>query len=160
LLEKNPQVISFEYVQDFRPEVQQAFIALGTFAHKESAHRHMTMDIGYGLKNLHEYVQSDSSGVWIAWDGEQPVGFFVGKVHPLFFSKDLVAVDTVWYVLPKSRGSRVGLQLLELFEKWSESKGVKDIRIGQTSKLEHSAFDKIMGKRGYEYVGSYFVRKV
>lgn len=154
------EVFLFERVQDFRPEVRAAFIHLGLTAHEESAHSHMTMDIGYGLQNLKRFIEGPKSAVWVAWEGDKPVGFFAGKLHDLFFSRDLVAEDTVWYVLPEKRGTRVGLRLLELFEAWSESKGVKDIRIGQTSKLEHGAFDKIMDKRGYEYVGSYYVRKV
>ena len=158
-LEKQ-QEVEFELVKDFREEAAKAFIELGLVAHEESAHSHMTMDVAYGLENLRYFVEDPLHAVWIAWEGETPIGFFAGKAHPLFFSRDLVAVDTVWYVLPEKRGSRVGLQLLELFEEWSEALGVADIRIGQTSKLEHSAFNKIMGKRGYEYVGSYYVRKV
>ena len=156
-LEKQ-QEVEFELVEDFREESARAFIELGLVAHEESAHSHMTMDVAYGLENLRSFVEDSLHAVWIAWEGETPIGFFAGKAHPLFFSRDLVAVDTVWYVIPEKRGSRVGLQLLGLFEEWAESKGVKDIRIGQTSKLEHSAFNKIMGKRGYEYVGSYYVR--
>ena len=152
--------VTFEFVRDFRPAVARAFVDLGTAAHKESAHSHMTMDIGYGLHNLHDFVKGRLSGVWIAWEGEKPIGFFVGKAHPLFFSKDLVAVDTVWYVSPEKRGTRVGLQLLGLFERWAEDLGVVDIRVGQTSKLDPRVFNGILSSRGYDCVGSYFVRKV
>jgi len=158
-LEKTEAVV-FELVEDFRPEVQAAFIDLGLTAHAESSHSHMTMDIEFGLENLKKFVEGPMSAVWIAWEGDKPVGFFAGKANTLFFSRDLVAVDTVWYVLPEKRGTRVGLRLLELFEEWAESKKVKDIRVGQTSKLEFDAFDGIMSGRGYEFVGSYYVRKV
>jgi hypothetical protein len=38
--------------------------------------------------------------------------------------------------------------------------GSKDLRIGQTSQLDPKVFNGILNSKGYEFVGSYFVRKV
>ena len=152
--------VTFELVRDFRPEVVRAVLQLGKKAHSESAHSHLALDPGYLLDNAERYTHKDRHAFWLAWDGDEAVGVFAGKANPYFFSRDLVAGDSLWYVIPEKRGSRVGLQLLGLFESWAEALGVADIRIGQTSKLEPEVFNGILSKRGYDNVGSYFVRKV
>ncbi len=158
-LEKDQEVI-FELVQDFRTEVAKAVLELGKKAHGESAHRHLKLDLGYLLDNAEKYTHADGHAFWLAWEGNEAIGVFAAKTHPYFFSRDLVAGDSLWYVVPEKRGSRVGLQLLGLFEDWAEEHGVVDIRIGQTSKLAPEVFNGILSKRGYDNVGSYFVRKV
>ena len=158
-LEKQ-QEVEFELVREFRPEIIHAVIELGKMAHAESAHSHLELDLDYLVYNAEQYTHEDNHAFWMAWEGDRPVGVFAGIAHPYFFSRDLVAGDSLWYVIPEKRGSRVGLQLLGLFESWAEDLGVTDIRIGQTSKLEPEVFNGILSKRGYDNVGSYFVRKV
>ena len=158
-LEKDQEVI-FELVQDFRTEVAKAVLELGKKAHGESAHRHLKLDLGYLLDNAEKYTHADGHAFCFSWEGNEAIGVFAAKTHPYFFSRDLVAGDSLWYVIPEKRGSRVGLQLLGLFEDWAQEHGVVDIRIGQTSKLAPEVFNGILSKRGYDNVGSYFVRKV
>ena len=152
--------VTFELVQDFRPEVVRAVLQLGKKAHSESAHRHLALDLGHLLDNAERYTHLKDHAFWLAWEDGEAVGVFAGKANPYFFSLDLVAGDSLWYVVPEKRGSRVGLQLLGLFEQWAEDLGVVDIRIGQTSKLEPRVFNGILSGRGYDCVGAYFVRKV
>ena len=154
------ETVTFELVRDFRPEVVRAVLQLGKKAHEESAHRHLALDPGYLLDNAERYTHLDKHVFWLAWEDGEAVGVFAGKANPYFFSRDLVAGDSLWYVVPEKRGSRVGLQLLGLFEQWAEDLGVVDIRIGQTSKLDPRVFNGILSGRGYDCVGSYFVRKV
>ena len=156
---KNSGVISFEFIDDFSVSFGSAVVSLGTIAHAESAHRHMTLDVDYGLSNVRNFISDSRCAFWLAWSGDTPIGVFGGKVRPLFFSRDLIAEDILWYVLPEHRGSRVGLQLLSLFERWAFEHGAKDLRIGQTSQLDPKVFNGILGSKGYELVGSYFVRK-
>jgi len=151
---------SFEFVEQFREDVAQAVLTLGRLAHGETAHQHLKLDLSYLLENARKFTYSDKCAFWLAWEDEKPVGVFAGKVTDYFFSKDLVAGDSLWYVVSEKRGSRIGLELLNLFEKWAKDQGVVDIRIGQTSKLDPSVFNGILKSRGYDCVGSYFVRKV
>jgi GNAT superfamily N-acetyltransferase len=152
--------VSFEFVRDFRPAVVRAVLKLGKPAHEESAHSHLALDPGFLLDNAELFTHLDNHCFWLAWEGDEAVGVFAGKANPYFFSRDMVAVDSLWYVVPEKRGSRVGLQLLGLFEQWAEALGVVDIRIGQTTMLDPRVFNGILSSRGYDCVGSYFVRKV
>ena len=154
------EAVTFELVRDFRPAVVRAVLKLGKLAHEESAHSHLALDPGFLLDNAERYTHLPRHGFWLAWDGDEAVGVFAGKANSYFFSRDLVAGDSLWYVVPEKRGSRVGLQLLGLFEAWAEELGVVDIRVGQTSKLDPRVFNGILSSRGYDCVGSYFVRKV
>ena len=152
--------VSFEFVRDFRPAVVRAVLKLGKPAHEESAHSHLALDPGFLLDNAELFTRFENHCFWLAWEGDEAVGVFAGKANPYFFSRDMVAVDSLWYVVPQKRGSRVGLQLLGLFEQWAEALGVVDIRIGQTTMLDPRVFNGILSSRGYDCVGSYFVRKV
>ena len=152
--------VSFEFVRDFRPAVVRAVLKLGKPAHEESAHSHLALDPGFLLDNAELFTHLANHCFWLAWEGDEAVGVFAGKANPYFFSRDMVAVDSLWYVVPEKRGSRVGLQLLGLFEQWAEALGVVDIRIGQTTMLDPRVFNGILSSRGYDCVGSYFVRKV
>jgi len=149
-----------ELVQDFSPAVARAVLDLGQKAHEESAHSHLALDAVFLLENAECYTHLENHAFWLAWDGDEAVGVFAGNANPYFFSRDLVAGDSLWYVVPEKRGSGVGLQLLGLFEQWAKELGVVDIRIGQTSKLDPRVFNGILNSRGYDCVGSYFVRKV
>lgn len=160
MLEKNPDVISFELVEKFRDDVARAVVKLARMAHSESGHRHLNLDLDLLLKNASHYTRADRHAFWLAWEGDEPVGVFAGQANPYFFSRDLVAGDSLWYVVPEKRGTRVGIRLLDLFEEWAEGLGVVDIRVGQTSQLDPRVFNGILSGRGYECVGSYFVRKV
>lgn len=151
-------MVQFERVRDFRPAVAEAVASLGRLAHAESGHRHLNLDIGYLLENSERFTRLPSKAFWLAWEDDRPVGVFAGVVHDYYFSRDLVAEDSLWYVVPEKRGSRVGLQLLDLFEAWADEQGAVDIRVGQTSKLDPRVFNGILGSRGYDNVGSYFVR--
>ena len=151
-------LVVFERVRDFRPAVQDAVVTLGRMAHSESGHRHLSLDLDYLLENSERFTRMASKAFWLAWEGDRPVGVFAGIVHDYYFSRDLIAEDSLWYVVPDKRGTRVGLQLLELFEEWADGQDVVDVRVGQTSNLDPRVFNGVLGRTGYDNVGSYFVR--
>ena len=93
---------TFELVRDFRPEVVRAVLQLGKKAHEESAHRHLALDPGYLLDNAQRYTHLDRHAFWLAWQDGEAVGVFAGKANPYFFSRDLVAGDSLWYVVPEA----------------------------------------------------------
>src|SRR5262245_32146893 len=60
---------------------------------------------------------------WIAYDGDEPVGYLVGKINRSFFSQSTYAVQEMWYVVPHYRGSSAALRLLREFERWADERG-------------------------------------
>ena len=106
------------------------------------------------LRVAENNAKSDDRVIFLAWDGEDPVGVFVGNVASYYFGPDLVATDTIWYVVPEKRGTYVGIKLLSLFEDWARSKGAADIRIGQTSTIKPEVFEGLLEKRGYKFIGA------
>jgi GNAT superfamily N-acetyltransferase len=75
-------------------------------------------------------------------------------VSKYYFSNDTVANDIAWFVTKGMRGTRVGLRLLDKFEEWALSKGVKEVRIGYSTDINPKAFNSLMEKRGYQVVGA------
>ncbi len=151
---KISDIISFQFIDDFSVSFGSAIVSLGTIAHAESAHRHMTLDVDYGLSNVRRFISDPQCAFWLAWSGNTPIGVFGGKVRPLFFSRDLIAEDILWYVLPEYRGSKVGWELLTMYERWSADQGTVDTRVGMTSMINADVFNGIMEKRGYKCIGA------
>jgi GNAT superfamily N-acetyltransferase len=56
-----------------------------------------------------------------------PIGIIIGSIQEFPFSLDKQAYEHIWYVLPKYRKNKVGLELYEAFEYWAIKLGVKVI---------------------------------
>ena len=63
-----------------------------------------------------------------------PIGIIVGSIQEFPFSLDKQAYEHIWYVLPKYRKNKVGLELYEAFEYWATRLGVKVIHSAYPNK--------------------------
>ena len=98
-------------------------------------------------------------GVLAYNDKDEAVGMLAGSVTPYFFSKGSVASDFVWYVLPKYRGSRTALKMLNMFTDWSRKQGASELYMGVTTNIAAERTGKLLQKRGFDHVGgNYRVR--
>jgi|TARA_R110000796_G_C14371766_1_gene414105 hypothetical protein len=151
---KNKSAVHYDEITNVSPLTAGAFVYLGKKAHAESSFSRLTFDGAKLLRVAENNAKSDDRVIFLAWDGEDPVGVFVGNVASYYFGPDLVATDTIWYVVPEKRGTYVGIKLLSLFEDWARSKGAADIRIGQTSTIKPEVFEGLLEKRGYKFIGA------
>lgn len=131
-----------------------ALALLGQEMHAESSYSKLEFDRKRVFETFDWYLNDDDKTAIIAWKGDTPVGLYAGYVCKYYFSNDTVANDIAWFVTKGMRGTRVGLRLLDKFEEWALSKGVKEVRIKYTTDINPKAFDSLMGKRGYENVGA------
>jgi GNAT superfamily N-acetyltransferase len=136
------------------PKDLPAVIALGSQMHQESVYSKFDFDenkLGRLLynhiinpKTLFAYVGSSKGAL---------TGVFLGSIGEHYFGTDLIASDTLWYVSPQSRGSRVGLQLLRAFENWAKERDAAEIYVGVSSGLSADKTGTMLQKLGYDVVG-------
>lgn len=106
----------------------------------------------YLLKNKKEAI------VILYIKEERIIGIIVGTSSTLPFNNDLQCSETIWYVVPEYRKSRIGLELYEAFEYWA--KEVVKARVIHTSNPEGGMLDKIYLKQGYKPLEQLFMKVI
>ena len=127
---------------------------LGLLMHAESSYSKLKFSKNKLLDIFEMYLQDDNKVVFIAVDGDKPLGLYAGYISEYYFSEELVANDIAWFVVREKRGTRIGLRLLDCFEHWAKERGSSEIRIGYSTDINPAAFDSLMKKRGYSMVGA------
>jgi len=94
---------------------------------------------------------------WVAYDDyDKPIGYLAATIRPSFYSRRSYAVQEMWYVVPRARGTRASIELLVQFERWALSHRVERVYM----QVEHDADDtlvvkimKLMSRLGYRTQG-------
>ena len=147
-------IVDYRVITSIGPIISSDMLYLGKMAHAESSFSRLEFSGDKLLAVAANNAKDPNRVIFMAYKDDAPVGVFVGNVASYYFGPDLVAVDTIWYVVPEQRGSYVGIKLLELFENWAKSKGAADIRIGQSSTIKPEVFEGLLEKRGYKFIGA------
>ena len=135
--------------------VETAFCEMGRLAFEESSFRGLVeVDEGQLLEVARKFAVEDGHVLMIALDEDRPVGVFAGHTSDFYFSSDKFARDVLWYVREEYRKFGVGLGLLGLFEEWARLENAKMVYLSQDSGINVDKFNRILGKRGYNLVGS------
>lgn len=93
----------------------------------------------------------------VSVDEDKVVGVIVGqKVVPVF-STDPVAMEVCWFLEPKYRESRRGLELLEGYIQWAQLVGCKHIQTALLVNEKHDV-DKLMRLHGFKHTEQGFQR--
>ena len=145
--------ITYEHIKLDKSNAD-ALVELGREMHAESSYSKLEFDNVRVFETFNSYLNDPDRTAIIAWKGDVPVGLYAGYIAKYYFSEDTVANDIAWFVTKRLRGTRVGLRLLDRFEEWALSKGVKEVRIGYSTDINPKAFNSLMEKRGYKIVGA------
>jgi len=148
-------------VRPIEPDDLPKVIDLGRQMHQESVYRHFNFDPSKFGRLLYHYVTNPNSCFAHVGTGKDTLsGVFLGSIDEHYFGTDLIASDTLWYVSPQSRGSRVALQLLWAFEKWAKNANVAEIYVGVSSGLSADKTGTMLQKLGYDAVGGNYKLRV
>jgi GNAT superfamily N-acetyltransferase len=136
-------------------------LALGALMHEESVFRHFDFDEEKCRNLIRRFTSnSDTHFACLSESGGVVTGMFAGSISEHYFGRDLIASDTLWYVLPEHRGSRAGLQLLRAFEKWAKARNAAEIFVGVSTGLGMDRTGGMLQKLGYDVVGGNFKLRV
>ena len=148
-------------VRAMEPDDVPGVIDLGYQMHQESVYRHFDFNPNKFGRLLYHYITNPNR--YFAHVGTSKGtlnGVFLGSIDEHYFGTDLIASDTLWYVSPQSRGSRVGLQLLRTYEKWARDHDAAEIYVGVSSGLKADKTGTMLQKLGYDVVGGNYKLRV
>ena len=78
---------------------------------------------------------------WVAYDdNNKPVGYLAGTIRDSFYSFRHYAVQEMWFVAPRARGTIAAIKLLVQFEHWARDHGVERIY----TQVEHDVDDTLV----------------
>ena len=142
------------------PEDVDTCIGLGWLMHKESALSSITFDVAKMKTIANACLSNPDWTCYVAKHNEMTIGMMVGFVGQYWFSTERYAMDLALYVHPDHRGSSAAFRLLKEFTIWASQQNVKQIRCGETTRVNPQATAKLYKKMGFEVGGQIFVRPV
>lgn len=148
-------------LRSFAEKDFEEVFALGVLMHEESVFRHFDFDKEKCRALFQRFTSNpDTHFACLSESGGVVTGMFLGSICEHYFGKDLIASDTLWYVLPEHRGSRAGLQLLRAFENWAKARNAAEVFIGVSTGLGTDRTGAMLQKLGYDVVGGNFKLRV
>lgn len=134
---------------------------LGLDMHKESWFSEFDFDITKAQTIWHRKVaQPDRWCLFVAEENDKIIGVFAGFANEHFFGNDLVSGDLILYVDPQHRGGTAAPRLIQAYEKWARSVGVKEIHIGVATGVNVERTARLFEKLGFGDRAYVFRKKV
>ena len=141
-------------------EDYEAALALSLEFLKESPYNGMPVDIDKYGGMLHETLRDINNGVVIfSLYGGVPCGLLVGKVSEVYFNKQKIAFELMWYVREAFRKFRESLRMFEVYEYWA--KNIAKVEYVQMNCLGDSNGDtltKFYIRKGFKMVEKGFLK--
>jgi hypothetical protein len=89
--------------------------------------------------------------------GDKPVGMIGGLVFPVFFNRDkLMAQELFWW----SESPGAGKALLDAFEGWAKDMGAERVVMMALDALEGAKVGEILKRRGYKPAESNYMKVI
>lgn len=148
-------MVTYTTLESLTWDMESDFVEMGRLAFDESQfHETVTFDPDKLVEIARSHVHDAGKVLHIAEDNGVVVGVFAGYKSSFYFSSDILCRDVLWFVRKEYRETGVGLVLLGMFEDWSKSQGTDVIWLSQDSGVDTDKFSRILGKRGYSFVGA------
>jgi GNAT superfamily N-acetyltransferase len=139
-------------------------VYLGRLHHNEFApHLDYDEDRCYLLyADVKRDVERDRYNAYIAYDGDEPIGYMLCSASQMFFSKQISTRLEFWFVVPKYRKTRAAFELIRVYENWARLRGAIEIWVSVAHNTGHTAMveqvSRMFEKMGYPKVGAYHCR--
>lgn len=130
------------------------------YANEAGKHSNFPVDLEHTLQNAAKTIQREDGCFLVAFDGNEPVGFIWGFCTALPWSKAKLAYDTILYVVPEKRKTRVGFKLMQGWYGWAKEQGAVEVQISIASGIHEEETENFFKKLGYSPVGSQFRMEV
>jgi GNAT superfamily N-acetyltransferase len=103
----------------------EAILRMGEQFYKASGFRHIAgFDPTVVTVIAEKMIEDQASDIFLAFDGDDPVGMAGVTIAPIYFSPgQVMAQELFWWVDPSHRGKGVGRALLDDLETWGKMQG-------------------------------------
>jgi len=129
-------------------------ISSGEEMHKSSNFKHLEWDARFFGENVVNLISSDNHDVLVAETDDGIVGGILCGVGPGISTRDPVAYELAFYVIPDARRSSAAPKLLRAYRDWAISRGAKRITAGNSAGAPDDGYVKLLTRAGFERTGS------
>lgn len=149
--------MSIEVREFERSDLVEVVMAAQSFHEESPHHRRFPFSIAK-VEDLvlNALVNPDWLTV-VAFDGRKCVGLGLFACMPMFFSEARECVDLTWWVHPKYRGTRAGLNMLKIYKQWAIDLGAGRAQIGVNTGIETERTGRLLSLLGFEQHGTIHV---
>jgi GNAT superfamily N-acetyltransferase len=112
------------------------------------------------FETIRASMVSDSMVFFVAEDEDGYAGMMGGFISEYPISYEKYASDFLMFIKEEKRGGSTALKLLNLFEDWAKSKGVKEIRLGSSHGVDTEKVKKFYEWQRYETIGHLFRKEL
>lgn len=140
--------------ESFALERLRDILELGMAMHAEGDYQTVPFDIEKTAHSIIEQVIKSPDGFGVlVYDGDNAVGMLAGGISQPFFSYTTYAYDYVWYMLPKYRGARASIRMLNMFKEWALEKGCDHLWMGVSTNINVEKTGRLFEKLGFRHIG-------
>lgn len=111
---------------------------------------------------LNEYLNIKECIILLAInDDAELVGIFWGVALPVLpWTPTVSAIDILFFVKDRYRGTRVANRLIKMYEDWAKSMSCKETLLGTTSGINTERTIKFYERLGYKFLGSQLSKEI
>ena len=137
------------------------FIPLGEAYHKEAQnHGNFPLSLDQTLQNAARAIMCEDSVILLAFSDGDPAGFIWGGSYALPWSDKKLAMDTLLYVKPEHRGTKVSFLLMQAWEKWAKESGAVEVQISIASGIHEDKTCQFYQRLGYHHTGTQYRKEI
>lgn len=138
-----------------------AFVPLGESYHGEAQkHGNFPLSLDQTLQNAATAIMREESVILLAFSDADPAGFLWGGCYALPWSDKKLAMDTLLYVKPEHRGTRVSFLLMQAWERWAKESGAVEVQISVASGIHEDKTIQFYERLGYKQIGTQYRKEV
>jgi|10_taG_2_1085330.scaffolds.fasta_scaffold29627_2 GNAT superfamily N-acetyltransferase len=128
------------YIKDMIPEI-----------HQESRYRTSKLSMLKVFDLFNTTMNDKDHFCFLAWRDDKVIGLISGYCAEHYFTEDIYAYESMFYVRPEYRKGRTALLLLRTFEKWAKDNNCVEISVGISTEIDTektaSFYEKLKYKR-------------
>lgn len=136
-----------------------AITRLGAIFHEQAGWSEIKYEQSDCAASLAAFMQSDAFLCFVADEGEI-VGMAAGVVSPVYFNRDhLSGEELFWWVSGKA-SQMTGLRLLSALEGEAKAKGCTTWQMKSLDRLNGGRMDRLYQRRGYRAAERSFIKEL
>ena len=135
-------------------------VKLGGIMHRIGSFKKVKYSEDKVFKTIKAAIDSDRMVFFVAEDEDGYAGMMGGFVAEYTISYEKYATDFLMFIKKEKRGGDTAVKLLNLFEDWAKSKGVKEIRLGSSHGVDTEKVKKFYEWQKYETIGHLFRKEL
>ena len=135
-------------------------VKIGELMHRVGSFKKVKYSKDKVFKTIKASIDSDRMVFFVAEDEDGYAGMMGGFIAEYPISYEKYASDFLMFIKEEKRGGDTALKLLNLFEDWAKSKGVKEIRLGSSHGVDTEKVKKFYEWQKYETIGHLFRKEL